>query len=387
MKRCDDCDHAQASHASLWLANTNDVLMLYMPSGAGAEHSPLYWLAERIVDGMSHALYRIGLLTGAVTYNDDAGKAASKRSELVWNEARRRGIPMRELVVFGKQTDHFVAEIHGRTFFFESMPLPKDTRGASVAIDDKVSFKKLMRKHGLPVPESRGVWSLRGAQDALRDLGLVCVKPRSGSNGRHTYPYVSTEEDLEKAYESASKLCASISVEEHLEGNLCRATCVDGNLIGLLESSYPTVVGDGISTVDELIARANAEKPEGVDDIVLTSSHEGYIRRRGYARTDVLPEGISLPLTYRAGRGQGGRNREHGRDIHPSFIPLIEQAAKATMLPIVGFDIIIPDPLQSADDQRWGFIEANSFPWADLHANALYGPKIDLAPALWDLWK
>ncbi len=384
--RCDDCDHAQASHTSLWLANTNDVLMLYLPSVAGSTNSPLYWLAEHIVEALAHVFYHLGRLAGCITFNDNPANAASKRTELVWNEARRRGIPMRELVIFGKPTDHFITTVNGRTFFFESMPLPTDARGVSVAVDDKISFKRLMKKHGLPVPESRGVWSLRGAQQAQREFGLVCVKPRSGSNGRHTFPFVRHEQDLRDAYASASKLCASVSVEEHLEGNLCRATCVDGILVGFLESSYPTVIGDGVSSVAELVRRANAEKPDGVDDIVLSSSHRGYMHRRGYRAEDVLPDGEPLPLTYRAGRGQGGRNREHGRDIHPSFIPLIEKAAQATGLPIVGFDIIIPDPLAPADSQRWGFIEANSFPWADLHAHALYGKAVDLAPHLWDLW-
>ena len=295
---------------------------------------------------------------------------------------------MRQLFLCKKPTDTFEIYVDGKRYFFQSIPIPPSlSKHEALDMDDKISFKRALRACGLPVPKSYSVQSLRRACEVLTELKTVCVKPQSGSNGRHTYPYVKTEADLAHALASATNICALASIEEHLEGNLCRATCVDGTLIGFLESFYPTVVGDGVSTIAELIEKANKEKPERVENIIITPSHEGYIGRRGYALTDILPEGTSLPLSYRAGFGQGGRNREHGRAIHPSFIPLIEEAARTVRLPVVGFDIIIPNPLRAADEQRWGFIEANSLPWIDLHQTPLYGEPINLASAVWDLWK
>jgi hypothetical protein len=120
---------------------------------------------------------------------------------------------------------------------------------------------------------------------------------------------------------------------------------------------------------------------------VLGDSISGYIKRRGYEPDSVLARGERLQLSYRGGRSVASTNREHGRTIHPSFIPPIEQAAMLTELPVVGFDIIIPDPMKAADAQRWGFIEANSLPWIDLHANPYYGEPIDLSVAVWDMWE
>jgi cyanophycin synthetase len=303
----------------------------------------------------------------------------------MWLEARRRGIEMRQLLFWGSPTDTFRVRVDGRIHIFKSLPLPP-LHAETLRMDDKIWFKEALAREGLPVPKSSGASNLESAKRALAEFGTVCVKPRSGSNGRHTYPVVKTEEDLSAAFKSVKQICAFASVEEQLEGNLCRATCVGGKLLGFLESNYPTVAGDGVLTIRELVARANAEKPNGVADIVLDDSHTGYIRRRGYELDSVLPSGVSLPLTYRAGASSGGRNRERGRAVHPSFIPIIERAAALTGLSIVGFDLIIPDSEAPAESQRWGFIEANSLPWIDLHAAPFSGEPNDLSAAVWDLW-
>lgn len=384
---CAACGPVPGSHLSLWITNSISTLF---PSTSTKNSNTLVRLytkaAERFMDVLCRLFFTIGRMTGDIRLGDDTALAISDRSRLLWEEAKRRGIPMRQLIVFNRPIDVFDIEMNGRKYFFQSIPFPPHIYQDALDMDDKVAFKKRLREAGLPVPKSYSVHTLKNAKEVLRELGTVCVKPQSGSNGRHTYPYVKTEEDLSFALASAKQLCAFTSIEEHIEGNLCRATCVDGKLVGFLESYYPSITGDGVHTISELVALKNKNKEKGVNDIVLSDSHEGYIRRRGYAFDTVLENGVSLSLTYRGGYGQGGGNREHGRAIHPSFIPLIEEAARLTDLAIVGFDIIIPDPLRPQDTQRWGFIEANSLPWIDLHNAPLYGTPIDLSPYVWDLW-
>ncbi len=177
------------------------------------------------------------------------------------------------------------------------------------------------------------------------------------------------------------------SVEEHLEGNLCRATCVDGKLIGFLESEHPHITGDGVKNILELVTTANSAKLEGTEDLILGPSVLGYIKRRGFTPESVLKPGEKLQLTYRGGRSVASTNREHGRNIHPSFIPLMEKASVVTGLPVVGFDVIIPDPMREESQQKWGFIEANSLPWIDLHAMPYFGEPQDLSGPVWDMWE
>ncbi len=382
---CPDCGPVPAGHRMLWIGSTGDVLTFALPTHRLPLYSFLSKLGDWAAEALGRSAYALGRALGLITLSSDIETSASRRSRLLWLEARRRGIPMEQLLLLGKPTDTFRVCRQGRTHFFKSLPFPSVSVDA-LRMDDKVSLKRAMRSAGLPVPRSFSARTQKGAERALAAVGIACVKPRSGSNGRHTYPHVSTPEELREALAGVRQICAFASVEEQLEGNLCRATCVDGRMIGFLESFYPRVTGDGVSTIQELVARKNALRPDGVEEIVLTSSHEGYLHRRGYALDTVLPAGASIPLTFRAGAGQGGGNREHGRAIHPSFIEPIEKAARLTGLSIVGFDLIIPDASRPADEQTWGFIEANSLPWIDLHAAPHEGAPIDLSPAVWDAW-
>lgn len=381
---CDACGSAQASHLGLWLDNFTDALSLRFPMHRVPFYGALMAFAGWILALLGQLSFFVGRGLRAITLTDDDATAVSNRSALLWQEAKRRGIDMQQVMLFGKATDLFRVRYADRTEFFRSLPLPPHP--SALRMDDKILFKEAMLRAGLPVPASYGVTSFSQARDALAEVSVACVKPRTGSNGRHTYPNVRTEDELRDAYKGVRAIAPFVTVETYLEGNLCRATCVGGRVIGFLESAYPTITGDGHSTVDELIMQANAAKPEGVDDMALDAVNEGFIRRQGYARDSVLGRGQQLALTYRGGTSSGGSNREHGRAVHPSFIPLIERAARATQLPIVGFDIIIPDPQQPADAQTWGFIEANSLPWIDLHATPYYGEPNDLSSAVWELW-
>lgn len=382
---CEACGAVPAPHLPLRITTTVDTLMLSIP----VHQWRVYRLLTKIGDTVLTVLGRIAFsacrMLGIIKLTDDAETAVSDRSRLLWLEAKKRAIPMEQLLFFGKPSDTFRVVTNGKEHFFKSLPFPSVDVDV-LRMDDKVWFKRAMEKAGLPVPKSFGVSDMKGARKALKEVGVACVKPRTGSNGRHTYTYVKTEKDLQEALKSVKEICAFASVEEQLEGNLCRATCVGGSMIGFLESQYPTVVGDGASTIAELIEKTNAAKPDGVGDIVMNSSYAGQLKRRGQNLDSVLPEGTRFPISYRAGSAIGGSNREHGRNVHPSFIPIIEAAAKLTGLSIVGFDIIIPDPLKPESEQRWGFIEANSLPWIDLHASPFYGEPKDLSAAVWDQW-
>jgi hypothetical protein len=210
------------------------------------------WLIEMA----GRFFFHVGAALRLVSVSDDVETAVSDRSRFLWKEAERRGYQMEQLMVAGKPTDTFRVRHQNKTYFFKSLPLPVMAR--ALRMDDKVFFKSVMAGAGLSVPRSYSASSAADAKEALTELSVVCIKPRTGSNGRHTYPFVRTPKEAEQAFKSVRRISPFASVEEHLEGNLCRATCVDGRLVGFLESEHPYVEGDGTSTIRELIDAANA---------------------------------------------------------------------------------------------------------------------------------
>lgn len=387
-KHCPECGAVSADHWFTWISSTLEIGLssLGAPKRLADFFSAASRVFARLIAPVQPVLFSAAEVLHIISRNDDIERTCTKRSRAVWEEARRRGIPMQQLFVFGLPTEFFEAKIYGAKRIFYSLPVPPMFRTGALWADDKHLLKQKCKEEHIAAPLSFSVTNFRGAKRALRELGTACVKPRTGSNGRHTFPHVSTEAELAKAYASAKKLCRWVVVEQHLEGNVGRATCVNGRLVGFLESQSPTVVGNGHSTIRGLIAEKNSTKPDRVADVEITSVHERYIARRGYSLDGVLEAGRELPLIYWAGYGSGGRSTEHGTDIHPELKKEIERAARLTQIPVVGFDLMIEDPKKDPKAQKWGIIEANSLPWIDLHSTPLYGTPVHVAAHVWDLW-
>lgn len=349
-------------------------------------------LGRRLRDFFSkleHTHYGAAIRVGLIRVNTDPTRAATYRSQVIWEEALRRGIPMEQLCVFGSYTDVYRARIKERWEYFESLPIPTHLMQDSYEwIDDKFLLFGALTAADIPVPRTYSVRSEHAALQAFNDLeGAAVTKPRTGSRGRHTTTSIQSEEELRRAFRSARMLSRYVCVSKSLSGSVCRGTLVQGELAGFFQADPPRLTGDGASSIRELVARKNQEKPERVEMIMLTDEHGAFLERRyGYTFDSIPADGMRIDLTHRTGRLFGGETCEHGRNIHPKLRAHLENAAHTLGVPVVGFDLIIEDPMQDPDTQEWGIIEANSLPFIDLHYLPLYGVPSNVAAQVWDLW-
>ena len=157
--------------------------------------------------------------------------------------------------------------------------------------------------------------------------------------------------------------------------------------MGFYRGGSPYVIGDGKKTILELIKEKDSHRQDRVEKIDINDEVKDYLSRSGFHLEDILSEGVRLSLTYRTGRLFGGVTREMLDELHPSFVPILTEAAKIVGLPVLGFDCIVKDPTQDALTQRWGIIECNTLPFIDLHYYALEGKPKNIAGAIWDFWK
>jgi cyanophycin synthetase len=97
--------------------------------------------------------------------------------------------------------------------------------------------------------------------------------------------------------------------------------------------------------------------------------------------------GITLKLSAKTGRMYGGYTEEMLPTVHPKMHEIFKKAGEIVSAPVVGFDLIIENPIKDPALQRWGIIECNSLPFIDLHYFALEGTPINLAKNVWNLWK
>lgn len=385
--QCSYCGNAPVNHTLSFFES-----MITIPLDTHAQKLKKYVpsFVKDFVDIVPEFLFKTLALLGIVKFSSEVDKAYTFRSKIIWEEAKRRGIRVEQVMFLGKPLDHYRAKINGKNFYFESIPIQPEFLDTEKNWDDKAVLKQELKKHGVPVPDYLEISSFnrKKAENIFSKLKKpIIVKPRAGSRGRHTITNVNTLEQFHRGINVAGQLSPYLIVEEHLKGSVCRATFVGGVLAGFYLGASPTLLGDGKKTIRELIKDIDDKRPERVEPIRMGRELEEYIARSGFKIDDVLPDLAILPLTHRMGRLFGGQTKEMIDELHPSFIPILKKASDVTGLSVVGFDAIIPDPTKEQASQRWGIIECNTLPFIDLHYYALEGKPKNIAGMIWDLWK
>jgi cyanophycin synthetase len=383
---CPYCGDSPINHTLSYVEKTVS-LFLDTYTGRVAAHAPNF--LKRFASAIPFFIFKFLILLGAGKFSDDIDKAASFRSRVIWEEAIRRGIPMKQVVLFGKYLDQYQAEVHGKTIYFESIPIQEEYLIMNDNWDDKYALKQKFVEIGIPVPAYARLsrFGLQGLDEVYRKFqGPIIVKPQIGSRGRHTVTNITTFEQFTEGVQIVKQICPEVMVEEHLQGDVCRATLVGGVLGGFYVGRVPFVTGDGVHTVRELIAEKDATRPERVGAVHMSQELEDHIRRSGYTLKSIPETGEKVTLTHRLGRLFGGTTEEMIDTLHPSFVPVLERAVRALGLSIAGFDCIIPDPTRDQASQKWGIIECNTLPFIDLHYYALVGKPRNIAGMVWDLW-
>ena len=237
------------------------------------------------------ALFMIGFLRWCQIIH--LGKKPSKntlsRAVVLWEEAEKRGIEMREVKIFDRSVDTYIVrkKVPGKIFkkviVFSGLPRPANNinQAALAVLDDKAVFKKTCEKHGLPAPKGGYAYSFAEAKAIFDRIEKpVIVKPRLGSRGRHVVTYVRTHDELEKAFRIARQLCLWVIVEEQIIGPVYRGTVINHTLEGVLAGFQPMVTGDGEKNLTTLIKEKNASRDEGVAEVEITEKMNWFMKRQ-----------------------------------------------------------------------------------------------------------
>ncbi len=352
---------------------------------------PVTPLFERLINYIgprfASALFAFGL---AVKVHEP-DQHSSETAQALWNEAKRRGIDMYEVRPFGLPRRQFVARHGTSVIAFEGLPRTARRQKSIFWIDDKLAVKKRFKKAGFPVAQGGAVASERQAVALFRSLRApVIVKPRTGSGGRHTTVHIQNEEELRRAYKNAELVSRSAIVEEELVGPVFRATLIDGKVAGVLRRDPPHVVGDGRSTIRELVAEENKNplrRGPVFAEIVLDAPYtKRELARQNLTPDNILPKGKTAYFHFKVNWGGGGISYDVTNEVHPENMKLFEDIGVYLREDIVGIDFIIKAISASwRVTERCGVIECNSLPLIGNHHFPYRGPVQNVAGAVWDM--
>lgn len=382
---CPDCGGAQTNHnatyISLWLSAIIEPWTNWM--NKWIPDSKLEWIGPILTKAL--VFVRLGQFHYAPDEKD------SLRAKVLWDEAIKRKINMKEFLLFGIGRDVFISKYKGVTRCFDVLPRTKNYNPKGLEwMDNKGEMKKHFLKAGIPVAKGGIAGSKRQALKIFKSLdNPVIAKPNWGSRSRHTTTHIQTEEELIKAYKLAHKLSPWVVIEEELEGYVFRGTLIGKKFVACLRREPAYVIGDGIHNVKELIEIEN-KNPLRAGPIFhkLSLDEEATKELKHWGKTpETIPEnGEIITLGQKTSRAVGGGLTDMTDEIHKDNIAMLENIAEVLDDPLIGVDFIMKDVSKSWKEQkRCGVIECNSAPFIDLHHFPLVGKPRNVAGVLWDL--
>ncbi|MFA9275382.1 MAG: cyanophycin synthetase [Candidatus Aquirickettsiella gammari] len=254
---------------------------------------------------------------------------------------------------------------------------------------DKDMTKSLLKACGVPVPEGSLVRSAEEAWEEAQDIGLpVAIKPYDGNHGRGVTLNLREEAEVHAAYELASHKgdSKSVLVERYIIGNEHRLLVVGNELIAAAKGESLSVIGDGKSTIKELVAqqinvdprRGETEdfplglvKPDESAEIILE------LKRQGMDAMSIPAHDQNVLIQI-----NGNVAIDVTDEVHPENARLVALATRIVGLDIAGIDLVCEDISRPLQEQRGAIIEVNASPGLLSHLKPAVGKPRDIGAAI-----
>ena len=243
---------------------------------------------------------------------------------------------------------------------------------------DKDLTKSLLATCGVPVPEGQIVATAAEAWEAAEDIGLpVVVKPSDGNHGRGVSLELTTREEVEAAFKVAEPHGSEVMVERFIRGHEHRLLVVGGRVVAAARGDVASIVGDGVSTVTQLVdAQLNTDPRRGLEEDFPLSRIQ--TERDQAIVLDLQRQGLTPGAVPAAGRSvliqRNGNVAIDCTDlVHPEVDHIVSLAARVVGLDIAGIDVVAQDISKPLHAQGGAIVEVNAGPGLLMHLKPAEG--------------
>lgn len=252
-------------------------------------------------------------------------------------------------------------------FVIEGNKTNRDSYIFPIITDDKYIAKQIMKENGLNVPNAILLKKNMDSNDIELILkpfynSKLVVKPRNTNYGTGitVFSKNATKSQILNAVKYAFNFDDNVLIEEYIKGMEYRFLVIDGKCLSVCHRRVASVVGDGKSTIKQLIEEKNKEPwhyltatPVKMDEPVVE-----FLKLQGYDYDTVLPENKRVFLRTNSNCSTGGESIDMTETMPEYFKQVAEKAAKSFCAKICGVDIIIED----LKKDNYSIIEINDNP-------------------------
>lgn len=315
--------------------------------------------------------------------NPDEHLNASSR--IMVAEATKRGY---KTTLFG-DNETVLLEKNGQSFYIRGSRTSFQSSVGKTIADYKPLTKKVLTHFGLPTAKSVLVKN----SDELTLLAdftyQVVMKPVADRHGKGVVVGIKSATEAKQEFEKANQ---SMLFEETLQGTEFRIVCVDYKFLAAAFRKPAHIVGDGKSTIQELIDKKNQHPWRGeghsnnlslikVDEHVLT-----LLAADEFTLASVPNQGMEVYLRKTANLSTGGEAWDVTEEVCQENRELFEQIARVCDLNVAGIDMMcetLKSPITLQDQA--GVIEVNASPGLRMHHFPIQGRAINVAEKILEL--
>lgn len=250
---------------------------------------------------------------------------------------------------------------------------------STIAVDicqDKALTKEMLERHGVMVPQGVVAHAGDQAKVAAQKLGFpLAVKPQQGHQGDGVSLNVETIAELSRAYHWAwdHRGEGGVIIEPQIAGQPYRILVVGDKVVAASRRLPPSVRGDGIHTIDQLIDQENRNPRRGphhtmpLSPIVRDQATLMALVHQHLSLDSVPLAGQTVWLRESANLSSGGEAQDVTGDVSEALAFDMVRTAKIVGLDIAGIDIVTPNLAKSLRQSGGAVIEVNAAPGLRMH--------------------
>ena len=302
-------------------------------------------------------------------------KGLELSTQLLIAEAIRRGIEVRVL----DWEDNFIQlkKDSKIEYIKQATRTSVDTYIAPLIMENKEVTKIVLRENGISVPSGISVKDLKEALERFSEFEGkdIVVKPKSTNFGKGVFilKNIKSLEEYKSAVEQALSHDSIVLIEEFIPGKEYRFLVIGDEVAGILHRVPANVVGDGKSTIEQLVNEKNKDPLRGkgyvtpLEKISLGNVEKEYLALQGKDISYVPKKDEIVYLRENSNISTGGDSMDYTDDVLEDYKKIAVKSAKAVGAKICGADIIIEDIKAKARPENYSIIELNFNPALHIH--------------------
>ena len=265
------------------------------------------------------------------------------------------------------------------------------TSNIAVAIAcNKEETKRMLDNASIPVAKGDICTTEEDLEKTIHTIGYpIVIKPLDGNHGKGASINITEWEEAKAGLEYAQKYSKRVIVEKFITGFDFRILVIDNKIVAAAKRVPAHVIGNGSTTIEELIAIENSDPKRGyghenvLTEISVDRDTLDLLNRMNYTLATIPLRGEIVYLKSTANLSTGGTSVDITDMLHPENIFLAERISRIIGLDICGIDIMAENLTQPLKENGGVILEVNAAPGFRMHLAPSEGlPRNVAAPVI-----